>query len=40
MTDFGTLLQQAGWSVPDAAKILGYSEGALLHNSDHGRFTL
>ena len=26
MTDFGTLLQQAGWSVPDAAKILGYSE--------------
>ena len=29
MTDFGTLLQQAGWSVPDAAKILGYSEGHI-----------
>lgn len=29
MTDFGTLLQQAGWSVPEAAKILGYSEGHI-----------
>lgn len=27
MTEFEMLIQQTGWSVPEAAKVLGYSEG-------------
>lgn len=29
MTEFEMLLQQTGWTVPEAAKVLGYSEGHL-----------
>ncbi len=29
MTDFGILLQKAGYSVPEAAKYLDYSEGHI-----------
>lgn len=29
MTEFDMLLQQTGWTVPEAAKVLGYSEGHL-----------
>jgi DNA (cytosine-5)-methyltransferase 1 len=29
MTEFATLLQQAGWSMPEAAGKLGYSEGHI-----------
>jgi len=27
MTEFEMLMQQSGWTVPEAAKVLGYSEG-------------
>ena len=29
MTEFDMLMQQTGWTVPEAAKVLGYSEGHL-----------
>ena len=29
MTEFEMLIQQTGWTVPEAAKVLGYSEGHL-----------
>ena len=29
MTEFDMLIQQTGWTVPEAAKVLGYSEGHL-----------
>jgi DNA (cytosine-5)-methyltransferase 1 len=29
MTEFDILMQQTGWTVPEAAKVLGYSEGHL-----------
>ena len=29
MTKFDMLMQQTGWTMPEAAKVLGYSEGHL-----------
>ena len=29
MTEFDMLIQQTGWTLPEAAKVLGYSEGHL-----------
>ena len=29
MTEFDMLIQQTGWTMPEAAKVLGYSEGHL-----------
>lgn len=29
MTEFELLMQQSGWTVPEAAKVFGYSEGHI-----------